>query len=185
MRGWTSCSGSRTERRICKLASGPDDDTLSIITWAGYVAPRSAREARDAGYAAAGAPPLAGELAGQRVRAELSGHAPARVTVIAHGYGGLVVGLAAREVDLAAAALVFLGCAGVGVETVGSLRYGGPVYVTSPDLDGDGTPVGVHGPRPDSPGFGATVLRPGPLSFRGDPVVRYLPDLRRIILGKV
>ncbi|MGW3247393.1 hypothetical protein [Streptomyces sp. NPDC001070] len=92
--------------------------------------------------------------------------------------------VAARDHDLDAAALVFLGCAAVGAETVGALRYKGPVYATSPDVSGDGTPAGVHGPRPDGPGFGATVLRSGPLSFQGDPVVRYLPELRRIILGE-
>jgi pimeloyl-ACP methyl ester carboxylesterase len=176
----------RAEDLFRKLASGPDDDTLSVITWADYVAPRSPQEARDVAFAATGAPRLARFLTGLPVTAEHFGRwrAPARVTVIAHGYGGLVTGLAARDHDLDAAGLVFLGCAAVGAETVGGLRYKGPVYATSPDVSGDGTPVGVHGPRPDSPGFGATVLRPGPLSFQGDPVVRYLPELRRIILGE-
>lgn len=176
----------RAEELFRKFASGPDDDTLSVITWADYVAPRSPQEARDAASAATGAPRLASFLAGLPVTAEGFGRwrAPARVTVIAHGYGGLVAGLAAREHDLNAAALVFLGCAAVGAETVDGLRYKGPVYATSPDVNGDGTPFGVHGPRPDSPEFGATVLRPGPLSFEGDPVVRYLPGLRRIILGE-
>jgi hypothetical protein len=177
----------RAEELVRKFASGPDDETLSVVTWADYVAPRSATEARDAAFAAAGAPRLASFLAGLPVTAEHFGRrrAPARVTVIAHGYGGLVAGLAARDHGLDAAALVFLGCAGVGVETVRDLRYDGPVYVTSPDVGGDATPLGAHGPRPDGPGFGATVLRPGPLSFQDDPVVRYLPELRRVILGEV
>jgi pimeloyl-ACP methyl ester carboxylesterase len=177
----------RAEDLFRKVASGPDDDSVSVITWADYAAPQSPREAGSPAFAATGAPRLARFLAGLRVTSEHFGSPsrPARVTVIAHGYGGLVAGLAARDHSLDADALVLLGCAAAGVETVHDLRCTGPVYATSPEVNGDGTPVGVHGARPDSPGFGATVLRSGPLSFRGDPAVRYLPELRRIILGEV
>jgi pimeloyl-ACP methyl ester carboxylesterase len=177
---------SRAEELFRRLASGLDDTSVSVITWADYVAPRTAEEARDPSFAVPGAPRLASFLASLRVSAEQSGggNDPARITVIAHGYGGLVAGFAARDHGLDANALVFLGCAAAGAETAGMLRVGGPVYATSPDVNGDRTPVDVHGPRPDSPGFGATVLRPGPLSFGNDPVIRYLPSLRRIILGQ-
>jgi hypothetical protein len=108
----------------------------------------------------------------------------ARVVVVARGYGGLVAGLTGREHGLTADAVVFLGCPAAGVDTAGALRAAGPVYATTAGGDGDGTPAGVHGPRPDSPEFGATLLRSGPLSFRSDPFVRHLPSLRRIILGQ-
>lgn len=169
-----------------KLATGADDDTVSVVTWADYVAPQSAAEAADSRFAAEGAPRLASFLAGLRVTAENFGRhgKAARVVVIASGYGGLLAGLAGRDHGLDADALVFLGCAAAGVETAGALRVGGPVYATSGGSGEDGTPTGVHGPRPDSSEFGATPLRSGPLSFRGDPFVRHLPSLRRIILGE-
>jgi hypothetical protein len=175
----------QAENLFRKFVTFPDDD-LSVVVWADYVAPQTAAEARDAAYAAPAVPRLAGFLAGLPVTAESFGRhkRAARVVVIACGYGGLVAGFTGREHGLTADALVFLGCPAAGVETAAALRAAGPVYATSADADGDGTPAGVHGPRPDSPAFGATLLRAGPLSFRSDPFVRHLPSLRRIILGE-
>lgn len=171
----------RDDELFQRIVLGPDDATLSVITWADYVAPQSAGKAKDARFAAAGAPRLASFVAALAVTAE---QVPPRVTVLAHGYGGLVAGFAARDHGLDAAALVFLGCPGTGVDTVDGLRCKGAVYATPPDGKGDGTPDGVHGPRPDTPGFGAAILRSGPLSFRGDAMIRYVPELRRIIRGE-
>lgn len=176
----------RAEDLFRRLVSDPEDDTVSVITWMNYVAPRSPAEARDPGHAMAGAVRLTQLLIELPIDAEYHGRwrGPARTTVIAHGYGGLVAGFAAKEHGLQADALVLLGCPGVGVDSARELRMEGRVYSTPSDMDSDGTPLGVHGPRPDGPEFGATVLRPGPLSFRGDPVVRYLPELRRIVFGQ-
>jgi hypothetical protein len=176
----------RAENLFRKIARDPDDEDVSVITWGDYVAPRSAAEARDPAFAVTAVPQLVSFLVDLRMTAEHYGrwHRPARITVVAHGYGGLVAGFAARDSGLDADALVLLGCAAAGVETADELRVAGPVYATSPDVGGDGTPLGVHGPRPDSPGFGAMVLRPGPLSSDGDPVARYLPSLRKIILAE-
>lgn len=175
----------QAENLFRRLAVDPDDE-ISVVVWADYVAPQTAAEARDPAFAAPGVPRLASFLAGLPVTAEHFGRhkKAARVVVIPRGYGGLVAGLTGRDHGLAADALVLLGCPAAGVETAGALRVAGPVYATSADVAGDGTPAGVHGPRPDSPGFGATLLRSGPLSFRSDPFVRYLPSLRRIILGE-
>ena len=169
-----------------KLAAHPDDDDISVVVWADYLAPQTAAEARNPAFATPAVPRLASFLAGLPVTAEHFGRhkKAARVVVIAYGYGGLVAGFTGRDHGLTADALVLLGCPAAGVETAGALQVAGPVYATSADVDGDGTPAGVHGPRPDSPGFGATLLRSGPLSFRSDPFVRYLPSLRRIILGE-
>jgi pimeloyl-ACP methyl ester carboxylesterase len=177
---------AQAESLFGNLASGPDDEDVSIVTWANYVAPQSVAEAADPAFAAAGAPRLASFLAGLRVTAESFGRheKAARVVVVARGYGGLVAGLAGREHGLDADALVLLGCAGTGVETASALRVSGPVYASAADVGADGTPAGAHGPSPDSPAFGATPLKAGPLSFRGDPYVRYLPSLRRIIFDK-
>ncbi|MDA1359527.1 alpha/beta hydrolase [Glycomyces luteolus] len=175
----------RAEDLFRKLASHHQDDSLSVITWMDYVAPDSPAQARDARYAAPGAARLARMLIELPITAERFGRwrAPARTTVIAHGYGGLVAGIAAKQYGLQADALVLLGCPGAGVASARELRMDGRVYATPSDIDGDGTPAGVHGPRPDAPAFGATVLRPGPLSYQGDPVVRYVPELRRIVFG--
>nr|WTB30984.1 alpha/beta hydrolase family protein [Streptomyces sp. NBC_00830] len=176
----------QTESLFRKVASGPDDDAVSVITWVDYVAPQSPREAADPAFAVAGARRLASFLVTLPLSRPSSGptSGSARVTVIAHGYGGLVAGLAARDHGLQADALVLLASTGAGVDQVGKLRYKGPVFATSPDTGGDGTAAGLHGASPDSPGFGATVLRAGPLSYRGDPVTPYVPELRRIIMGQ-
>ena len=167
------------------LAVDPDDDDISVILWADYVAPQTAAEARDPSFAAQAAPRLASFLAALPVTAEHGRYKKAaRVVVIARGYSGLVAGLTGRDHGLTADALVLLGCPAAGVETAGALRVAGPVYATSADVGDDGTPDGVHGPRPDSPEFGATLLRSGPLSYQNDPFVRYHPALRPIILGE-
>ncbi|MFF4752161.1 alpha/beta hydrolase [Streptomyces sp. NPDC002514] len=174
----------RAESFYQQIASAPDDDTVSVITWADYLAPRLPDEARDPAPAAGAAARLAGFVAGLRVTSRFRDPGNrARITVVGHGYGGLVVGFAARDVPLDVDATVFLGSASAGTDTAGGLRGAGQVYATSPDVNGDGTPYGVHGPRPDSADFGARVLQPGPLSYGNDPTVRYLSSLRRIVLG--
>ncbi|RSD09158.1 alpha/beta hydrolase [Amycolatopsis eburnea] len=166
------------------LISRFEGDDFSVVGWADYVAPQDSWQARDPAYAAAATGRLASFLAGLPVTAENFGRykKAARVVVVGLGYGGLVAGLTGREHGLAADALVLLGCAGAGVDSAAAARVRGPVYVT-PDDPGDGTPPDAHGIRPDTPAFGATLLRPGPLTFRRDPFVRYLPSLRRIVLG--
>ncbi|KAA9158559.1 hypothetical protein FPZ12_022215 [Amycolatopsis acidicola] len=167
-----------------RIAAGQDERDVSVITWADYTVPESAADARDPSHAAAATGQFAGFLAALPVTAKHGRYGKAaRVVVVARGYGGLVAGLTARDHGLTADALVFLGCAGVGVQSASELRFGGPVYAAS--AGGDGTPDGVHGPRPDSPGFGATPLRSGPLSFQDDPFVRYLPSLRKIVFGRL
>ncbi|MFH8569155.1 alpha/beta hydrolase [Streptomyces sp. NPDC017993] len=177
----------RAEFLCRELSSGPDDDSVSVITWVDYRTPTSPAEARDPAFAAQGATRLARFIVDRRVTAEhWSGRSsPARITVIGHGYGGLVAGFAARDHGLEIDALVLLGSASAGTETASGLRLAGPVYATSPEVNGDGTPFGLHGPRPDAPEFGATLLHPGPLSHGDDPTVRYLPSIKKIILGTV
>ena len=160
---------------------GVTRERVSIVTWMDYQAPANAREARDAAPAAEGGRQLMEFIVGQRVTSSLDDQA--RITVIGHGYGGLVVGYAARDYSLDVDALVFLGSASAGVGKASELHVAGAVYATSPDLFGDGTPEDVHGPRPDSPAFGAKVLRPTLLRYKDDPMVPYLPSLAEIILG--
>jgi WD40 repeat protein/pimeloyl-ACP methyl ester carboxylesterase len=161
--------------------TGVTTERVSIVIWMDYQAPANEQDARDGASAAEGARQLMEFIVGQRVTSSLDD--PARITVIGHGYGGLVAGYAARDYSLDVDALVFLGSASAGVGRASDLHVAGAVYTTSPDLFGDGTPEGVHGPRPDSPAFGAKVLHPTSLRYRDDPMVPYLASLAEIILG--
>ena len=116
---------------------GVTRERVSIVTWMDYQAPANAREARDAAPAAEGGRQLMEFIVGQRVTSSLDDQA--RITVIGHGYGGLVVGYAARDYSLDVDALVFLGSASAGVGKASELHVAGAVYATSPDLFGDGT----------------------------------------------
>lgn len=161
--------------------TGLTRERVSIVTWMDYPVPANERGARDGAPAAEGARQLMKFIVGHRATSSLDEQA--RITVIGHGYGGLVAGCAARDYSLDVDALVLLGSASAGVAKASDLRVAGMVYATSPDLSGDGTPADVHGPRPDSPAFGATVLHPAPLRWGDDPMVPYLPSLAEIILG--
>lgn len=163
------------------LLTGVTRERVSVVIWMDYQAPATARDARDAAPAAEGATRLMEFITQQRVVSQLDDRA--RITVIGHGYGGLVVGHAARDYSLDVDALVFLGSASAGVARASDLHVTGAVYATSPDLFGDGTPDDVHGPRPDSPSFGAKVLIPTPFRYRDDPMEAYFPWIAEIILA--
>jgi pimeloyl-ACP methyl ester carboxylesterase len=177
------CLSELTERAdfLHHQLTGVTRERVSIVTWLDYQAPATAQDARDAAPAAESAIRLMEFIVGHRVTSHRDERA--RVTVIGHGYGGLVAGHAARDYSLDVEALVFLGSASAGVGRASDLHVPGTVYATSPDLFGDGTPDDVHGPRPDSPAFGAKILRPTPLRYKDDPMVPYLPSLAEIILG--
>lgn len=168
--------GDVLHRRATSEVAG----AASVITWAGYDAPQSPAEARKTAPARRGAVALARFIDGMRVTARVGG---TPITVIGHGYGGLLVGHALTKYEIDVDAVVFLGCVSAGVDRASQFGFGGPVYATSPDIAGDGTPDGVHGPRPDLAAFGAQLLlpeRPG----GSDPEVPYLISLGRIIAGK-
>ncbi|RKR91801.1 alpha/beta hydrolase family protein [Micromonospora pisi] len=162
-------------------ASSQTTEPVSVIAWAGYDAPRSPRDAGSSSRADAAAVALVGFVAG--IRATHEGPRPARISVIGHGYGGLVIGAAAKSGSLDVDNLVFLGCPSAGVDHASNLRVPGGVFATSAENNDDGTPFGVHGPRPDTPDFGAHVIKPVARSD-GDPVTPYLPALGHVIVGQ-
>jgi uncharacterized protein YukE len=98
-------------RRTSDDLAGPAiTDRTSLVAWLGYDSPNAAQVAFD-DNARAGAPELAGYV--DELRAAHTGAQPPRVTVLAHSYGTLVTGLAARQ-GLAADAVTLVGSPGVG-----------------------------------------------------------------------
>jgi pimeloyl-ACP methyl ester carboxylesterase len=88
-----------------------------VVAWLGYDSPDGAHAGFD-GKAQAGALELVGFV--DDLRAGHTGERPPRVTVLAHSYGTLVTGLAARQ-GLAADAVTLVGSPGVGAAQASEL----------------------------------------------------------------
>jgi Alpha/beta hydrolase len=98
-------------RHTSDVRAGPAvTDRTSVVAWLGYDAPNITQVGFD-DKAQAGAPELVGFV--DDLRAAHTGAQPPRVTVLAHSYGTLVTGLAARQ-GLAADAITLAGSPGVG-----------------------------------------------------------------------
>jgi hypothetical protein len=130
--------------------------SVAGLVWFGYRTPTLLTVARR-GPAERAAPVLDRALDG--LAATRAGR-PARVTVVAHSYGTLALGLAARQPGrLAADAVVLLGSPGVAVADASGLEAP-EVHVAAAPAD----PVPhladarVLGREPDEPGFGAAEL---------------------------
>jgi pimeloyl-ACP methyl ester carboxylesterase len=133
---------------------------IAVVAWLGYDAPDGlglevAREvsARD------GARDLAAFLA------ELAARRPAaRITVVGHSYGAVVVGLAARSAPPQVTDVVALGAPGMGVDRAADLRTGVRVWAALAADDWirrvpQGRLLGLgHGTRPSTAAFGARAL---------------------------
>lgn len=150
--------------RAMALASPPDAEIVTI-TWLGYDPPR------DLDVVGAAHEELArsgGEALSKFLR-DMVAFAPpgVHVTVLAHSYGSVLAGLAARDYGLAADELVVLGSPGLGVKSADQLKLlpGGRVWAAQAHDD----PVAwvpkledhhlhLHGPSPTGPSFGATVF---------------------------
>ncbi|MEW2381227.1 alpha/beta hydrolase [Micromonospora sp. NPDC047707] len=93
-------------------ALAPGEETAAVL-WLDYDAPDFLHEAAWAGRAGDAGPALHRFQEG--LRATHNGE-DARLTVLGHSYGSLVVGSTARDHGLAADAVVFVGSPGVGVD---------------------------------------------------------------------
>jgi pimeloyl-ACP methyl ester carboxylesterase len=147
------------------------DAEVAAISWLGYDTPRQL----DVVGAVHEELASAGGAALSQFLREMVGFAPpgVHVTVVAHSYGSVVAGLAARDHGLAAHELVVLGSPGLGVETANqlSLMPGGRVWAAHAHADPvvwltrlEDHPVHIHGPSPTEPRFGAHVF---PVSATG------------------
>ncbi|GIF67763.1 hypothetical protein Ais01nite_57980 [Asanoa ishikariensis] len=146
-----------TQARELYAAAGGD---VAVVAWLGYDPPEgigleAAREVR----AEAGARNLAafaGWLAGRRPSA--------RITLIGHSYGAIVVGLAAAALPPQVTSLVALGAPGMGADNVAELHTRAAVYAALAPTDWIRRIPQVRllglglGTRPATASFGAAAL---------------------------
>lgn len=135
-------------------------ETGAAVVWLGYQAPPNV----PAGIATE--PALSGATDLREFQAALARRNPEQFrSVIAHSYGTVVAGYAARE-GIDADALILAGSPGVGSATVGELKLNSeqPRVIA---VTGDRDPIafaasahgGIHGPDPTHPQFGAEVWK--------------------------
>ncbi|RDI33238.1 alpha/beta hydrolase [Lentzea flaviverrucosa] len=150
----------RFERTVGRMASNLYEqarrDDLAVIAWLGYRTPQGL-----------GVDAMTGSLARQGADALVdfvrSLRTPARVHVVGHSYGSVVVGLAAHELDVAD--VVFTGSPGVRADSVAQLGTGARVWALRSSGDWMRFVPNArlldlgHGTDPASDGFGATALR--------------------------
>ncbi|MFC7273667.1 alpha/beta hydrolase [Paractinoplanes rhizophilus] len=132
---------SRAERVALRATELSPAASTSAVLWLDYDAPDFVDEAASARRAEAGAPALRRFQEGLRATADATpgappGGSPARLTVVGHSYGSLVVGKAAAGSGLAADNVVFVGSPGVGVDSVRDLATPpGRVWSTTSSSD--------------------------------------------------
>jgi len=133
---------------------------VAVIAWLGYDAPQGVgRTAAREELARAGASAL------DRFTADLATMRPnARVTVIGHSYGSVVVGLAAADLPSQVKDLVVVGSPGMGVLRAADLHTSAHVWAGQAARDWINWVPAVrvwgagHGPLPTTPGFGDRVF---------------------------
>jgi pimeloyl-ACP methyl ester carboxylesterase len=139
---------------------------VAVVAWLGYDPPEglgleSAREVR----AEAGVPGLVAYLDGVAAR-----RPGARITVIGHSYGAVVVGLAARSAPPQVTTLVTLGAPGMGADRAADLHTSAQVWSALADRDWINRVPQLRilglglGTRPSTPSFGAHPLPTGGVS---------------------
>ncbi|SSC24370.1 Protein of unknown function DUF1023, partial [Klenkia terrae] len=155
---------------------------VATLVWLGYSTPNiltvaSARQARDGGVALDRA--LDGLAASRGAAAAAGGPPPPRTSVLAHSYGTVVAGYAARaEGELAADAVVLLGSPGVPEDDAAGLE--------APEVYGAWTPfdpvsyLGRFGPSPSDPGFGDTPLPTTPVQLHTEYYDEWFPTLEAV-----
>jgi Alpha/beta hydrolase len=123
---------ARAERVAVRAAELGPGAATSTVMWLDYDAPDFVDEAAGAGRARTGAAALRHFQDGLRATHDGS----ARLTVLGHSYGSLVVGHAASDPGLAADDVVFVGSPGVGVEAAAELHVpAGHVWSTTSRSD--------------------------------------------------
>ncbi len=131
---------------------------VAVLAWLGYDAPDGLAAAATPASARRGARAL-----GEQLRVLATRRPTARVTLVGHSYGALVVGLAAVDAPPQVTDVVSLGGVGIGVDRADRL---GPVRVWAAEAPDDWIrrvpqvrlPGIGHGIRPADPSFGARPL---------------------------
>jgi hypothetical protein len=136
----------------------PANATATVL-WVDYDAPDDPfNEARDMKWAEDGSDEL--ESFTQGIRATAEGE-PSNLTLTGHSYGTDVVGTAAASEGVDVDNIVFVASPGTNTESAHSLGIEeSNVYATTNDQDIIGAPayLGVNGPDPTDPDYGATVI---------------------------
>lgn len=174
--------------------------STASITWIGYDAPQDLVDAADEDYAQNARQDLDRFQDGLRATHEGT---PSHNTVIGHSYGSTVIGHTARDMNINADDVVFVGSPGTGVSRAEDLNLP-PENVHSTVAKHDviqvtnvfKEPFDVHGPDPAGPMFGGNVFTsdPGTSSWTGysteahsqywDRENQSLDNMGRIIAGK-
>jgi hypothetical protein len=122
----------RAEQVAVRAAELGPAAATSTVMWLDYDAPDFVDEAAGAGRARVGAAALRHFQDGLRATHD----GGARLTVLGHSYGSLVVGQAASDPGLAADGVIFVGSPGVGVDTAADLHVpAGHVWSTTSRTD--------------------------------------------------
>ncbi|MCW3840874.1 alpha/beta hydrolase family protein [Micromonospora yasonensis] len=157
--GVARCAPARQAAELYRaVRAAAPSARVAVLVWLGYDPPDTVPSAAGSAAARRGAAALRAELR------ELSVRRPeARITLVGHSYGALVVGLAARGAPAQVTDVVTLGGIGLGVDRAGDL---GRVRVWAAEAPTDwirrvpeARLVGLgHGLRPGDPAFGARSL---------------------------
>lgn len=140
--------------------AGAPGEHLAVIAWLGYDTPQGVgRTAAREELARAGATAL------DRFTTDLATMRPnAKVTVIGHSYGSVVVGLAAADLSSQVKDLVVVGSPGMGVSRAADLHTSANVWAGQSTQDWiDWLPAfqvwgAGHGTMPTTPGFGDRIF---------------------------
>lgn len=198
-----STVGEHIKRSDLMLGAAVDagSPSTAVVTWVGYDAPQNiVPEASYERFADGAKKDLDRFQDGLRASHE---GAPSHNTVLGHSYGTTVIGHAARDEDLNADELVFVGSPGVGVGNAGELNFPTDhVHATVAEhdiihLSNMEDPHDVHGPDPTAGHFGAQVFTSAPgtpgwaLGYSGEAHSQYwgdrnaaLENMGRIIAGE-
>jgi len=139
------------DARALQAAAGRD---TAVIAWTGYDAPNLSEVGTDA-MAKAGAAEFSSFVAA--IREESTGN----VIALGHSYGSLVVGEALKS-GLQVETVIFIGSAGVGVDSVAEFPSGAADHYFAAEIPGDFVANFQHfGESPTDPDFGAQVFDAG------------------------
>ncbi len=162
---------------------------VAVISWLGYRTPPDlGRAAAREELARAGASALS-----RFVHGLAAGRPTARISVVGHSYGSVVLGLAAHRLPRQVSDLVAVGSPGMGTDRAADLHTSARVWAGCAAGDWirdvpDVQVLGVgHGTEPADPSFGARVFGVSGVSAHDQyfsPGTGSLRNIARIVLGR-
>ncbi len=179
---------SAGESLYAKVHSLSPGGHVAVVAWLGYRTPPDlGRAAAREELARAGAGALAHFVSGL-----VAARPAARISIVGHSYGSVVMGLAAHRLPRRVSDLVAVGSPGMGTDRVADLHSSARVWAGCAANDWirdvpDVRMLGVgHGTEPVDPSFGARVFGVSGVSAHDQyfsPGTGSLRDIARIVLG--